>query len=133
MIKHPTQSLFSLVAVVMSVSFIQAESLHFDGSEGKPGNGKHIVLMAGDEEYRSEEACPMLAKILSKHHGFETTVLFSQDEEGNIDPNSQNNIPGTEAIKDADLLITGDEDLLVLKKYGKTRILKPSVFKREFL
>ena len=107
MIKHPTQSVFSLVAVVMSVSFIQAESLHFDGSEGKPGNGKHIVLMAGDEEYRSEEACPMLAKILSKHHGFETTVLFSQDEEGNIDPNSQNNIPGTEAIKDADLVITG--------------------------
>lgn len=33
----------------------------------------------------------------------------------------------------ADLLITGDEDLLVLKKYGKTRILKPAAFKKEFL
>ena len=32
-----------------------------------------------------------------------------------------------------DLLITGDEDLLVLKKHGKTRILKPAVFKKEFL
>lgn len=33
----------------------------------------------------------------------------------------------------ADLLITGDEDLLVLKKHGKTRILKPAAFKKEFL
>jgi uncharacterized protein len=33
----------------------------------------------------------------------------------------------------ADLLITGDADLLVLEKYGRTRIIKPAVFKREFL
>ena len=33
---------------------------------------------------------------------------------------------------DAHLLITGDADLLVLKKYGKTRILKPATFKKEF-
>ena len=33
----------------------------------------------------------------------------------------------------ADLLITGDADLLVLEKYGRTRILKPAVFKREYL
>jgi len=33
----------------------------------------------------------------------------------------------------ADILITGDEDLLVLKKYGKTRILKPAAFRKEFL
>lgn len=33
----------------------------------------------------------------------------------------------------ADFLITGDDDLLVLKKYGKTRILKPATFRKEFL
>ena len=33
----------------------------------------------------------------------------------------------------ADLLITGDEDLLVLKKHGKTRILRPVAFRKEFL
>jgi putative PIN family toxin of toxin-antitoxin system len=33
----------------------------------------------------------------------------------------------------ADLLITGDEDLLVLKKYGKARIVKPAAFRKEFL
>jgi hypothetical protein len=33
----------------------------------------------------------------------------------------------------ADFLITGDEDMLVLKKHGKTRILKPAAFRKEFL
>ena len=44
-----------------------------------PGNGKHIVFISGDEEYRSEEALPQLAKILAKHHGFRCTVLFAID------------------------------------------------------
>ena len=79
--------------------------LHFPGGEG-PGKGKKIVLIAGDEEYRSEEALPMLAKILSQKHGFDATVLFSVDpEKGYIDPNNQKNIPGTEALAGADLLI----------------------------
>lgn len=33
----------------------------------------------------------------------------------------------------ADFLITGDDDLLMMKLYGKTRILKPSAFRKEFL
>ncbi len=67
---------------------------------------KHIVLISGDEEYRSEESLPMLAKILSKHHNFQTTVLFAiNPETGDIDPNFQQNIPGLEALKTADLLI----------------------------
>ncbi|MEO8068623.1 MAG: putative toxin-antitoxin system toxin component, PIN family [Flavobacteriales bacterium] len=33
----------------------------------------------------------------------------------------------------ADFLITGDDDLLVLKKYGKTRIMKPGAFRKECL
>ena len=39
----------------------------------------NIVLVSGDEEYRSEEALPQLARILSKTHGFNCTVLFAQD------------------------------------------------------
>lgn len=71
-----------------------------------PGEGKHIVLVSGDEEYRSEEACPMLAKILSVHHGFNTTVLFAiNPETGFINPNIQTNIPGLEALETADLVI----------------------------
>jgi len=79
--------------------------LHLSGKEG-PGKGKKIVLIAGDEEYRSEEAMPMLGKILSQHHGFDCTVLFSIDPDtGIINPNNQNNIPGLEALDSADLMI----------------------------
>lgn len=79
--------------------------LHFKGTAG-PGSGKHIVLISGDEEYRSEEGLPMLAKILSTHHGFDCTVLFSiNPETGEIDPAHQTNIPGLDALDTADLMI----------------------------
>tara|TARA_B100001123_G_C15327878_1_gene1030169 strand:+ start:941 stop:2011 length:1071 start_codon:yes stop_codon:yes gene_type:complete len=82
--------------------------LVFEGASG-PGKGKHIVLVSGDEEYRSEEAMPQLAKILSMHHGFNCTVLFAQDpaRPGIVDSNHQTNIPNTVALDDADLMIIG--------------------------
>ncbi|GAA5221738.1 ThuA domain-containing protein [Membranihabitans marinus] len=74
--------------------------------EGKMSNGQHIVLLSGDEEYRSEESMPMLAKILTHTYGFKTTVLFAINEEtGEIDPNHQTNIPGMKALESADLVI----------------------------
>lgn len=77
----------------------------YEGYDG-PGTGKHIVLVSGDEEYRSEEALPQLGKILAVHHGFKCTVLFAIDPEtGYIDPNRGDNIPGLEALADADLMI----------------------------
>lgn len=77
----------------------------YDGGEG-PGKGKHIVLVSGDEEYRSEEALPMLARILSERHGFKTTVLFAiNPETGEIDPNYNSNIPGLAQLAEADLMI----------------------------
>jgi hypothetical protein len=76
----------------------------FEGQKG-PGRGKHIVLVSGDEEYRSEEALPQLARILSTHHGFRCTVLFAIDKDGTINPNRNDNIPGLEALDRADLMI----------------------------
>ena len=77
----------------------------YEAGDG-PGNGKYIVLVSGDEEYRSEEALPMLAKILAKHHGFKTTVLFALDPKtGEIDPENQTNIPGLEHLQQADLMV----------------------------
>lgn len=76
----------------------------------KPGtaNGKKIVLISGDEEYRSEESCPMLAKILSQKYGFDCVVLFAINPDGGyIDSNFQKNLPGTEALDSADLMIIG--------------------------
>ena len=67
----------------------------------------HIVLVAGDEEYRSEEVMPMLAKILSQKHGFKCTVLFSMGPDGAqyIDANNQEGLRGLETLDTADLLI----------------------------
>ena len=70
------------------------------------GKGKHIVLVSGDEEYRSEEAMPMLGKVLATHHGFRCTVLFAiNPETGEIDPNNQENIPGLHHLESADMLV----------------------------
>jgi len=79
--------------------------VEYGGFEG-PGKGKHIVFVTGDEEYRSEEAMPQLAKILAKHHGFTCTVLFAINKETwEIDPNTVDNIPGLEALENADLMV----------------------------
>jgi len=78
--------------------------VRYEGKEG-PGIGKHIVFVSGDEEYRSEESLPMMARILSQRHGFTCTVLFAiNPETGEIDPNTQTNIPGMEILQKADLL-----------------------------
>ena len=69
-----------------------------------PGAGKHIVFLSGDEEYRSEEALPMLAKILAVRHGFKCTVLFAIDPSNDtITPTIVTNIPGMAALDSADL------------------------------
>jgi len=77
----------------------------FEGKEG-PGKGKHIVFVVGDEEYRGEELMPQLAKILAVRHGFKCTVLFAINRQtGQIDPMTLDNIPGLEALADADLMV----------------------------
>lgn len=69
-------------------------------------NGKTVVLVSGDEEYRSEESLPMLAKILSQRHGFKTTVLFAIDKQtGVINPNETGNIARLDLLESADLMV----------------------------
>lgn len=97
-------------AFAASISTLSAGSgtgwVSYEGKEG-PGKGKHVVLLAGDEEYRSEESLPMLAKILSERHGFKTTVLFSVDGEGVIDPKAVTSLGKPETLDSADALILG--------------------------
>src|SRR6185436_118162 len=76
----------------------------YEGRNG-PGSGKHIVLLAGDHEYRSEESLPALARILAKHYGFKCSVFFTANPQtGFIDPESST-ISGLEALRTADLLV----------------------------
>ncbi|QEH38010.1 Trehalose utilization [Aquisphaera giovannonii] len=78
--------------------------LAIKGGDG-PGRGKHIVLVSGDEEYRSEEGLPQLAKILARRQGFDCTVLFAIGEDGTIKPTRTDHIPGLDALKEADLMV----------------------------
>src|SRR5512136_1838308 len=84
-----------------------ADAVVYQGKAG-PGQGKHIVFLAGDEEYRSEEGLPMLAKILAARHGFKCTVAFSLNPaDGTIDPLTLTNMPGMSALDSADLCVMG--------------------------
>jgi hypothetical protein len=104
------RNLLSLVALTISLFLTTDLSkaadpwVVYEGGDG-PGKGKSIVLISGDEEYRSEEALPQLGKILAKRHGFKCTVLFPIDKDGVIDPNTTDNIPGLKALRTADLMI----------------------------
>src|SRR3954452_14005708 len=99
-------TLGSLLALATAGAASAADPwLVVDGGDG-PGKGKHVVLVSGDEEYRSEETLPQMAKILAKHHGFKCTVLFAIDPNtGFISPPTNNNIPGLEALATADLMV----------------------------
>jgi len=99
--------------------------LTYEGNSDMPS----VVLISGDEEYRSEEALPQLAKILSTRHGFNCTVLFAQDPEqpGIINPNYSNNIPGLDKLQSADMMIVflrfralPDEQMQYIDDYLKT-------------
>jgi hypothetical protein len=96
-----------LVLCLMSTSTALAQNPHlvvYQGDQG-PGRGKHIVFLAGDHEYRSEESLPALARIMAKHYGFKCSVFFTTDPTtGFIDPGSSN-IAGLDALKTADLLV----------------------------
>jgi type 1 glutamine amidotransferase len=75
-------------------------------------NGEQIVFLAAGWEYRAEEGMTMLAKILAQKHGFACTVLFAINKEnGTIDPNTADNIPGIEQLDTADLLVVLGMDL----------------------
>ena len=96
---------FVLLIVLLS-STVEAEPLRYKGSPDLPGNGKHVVLISGDEEYRSEEVVVQLGRILAKRHGFDCTVLFAIDPvSGEINPLCQTNIPHLETLETADVMI----------------------------
>ena len=113
------RSLFCSIALTLSGGLVHAADseqwLTYPGGGG-PGKGKRIVLIAADQEYRSEQSMPRMAKILSTHHGFDCTVLFAVNDKGEVDPTmpvypekgkefKQHHIPGLEQLAKADLVI----------------------------
>ena len=90
--------------LVPFATFASAAPLVYEGTEG-PGKGKHIVFMAGDHEYRSEESLPAMARLLAKHQGFKCTVLFNIDQATGEIVAGNSNMPGMEALDSADLAV----------------------------
>lgn len=86
---------------VMSYVYASETHIHFDGKLGS----KHIVFLSGDEEYRSEEAMPMLAQMMNRHYGFECSVLFSLDDKGFVKPDNQGSLANPEVLNRADMIV----------------------------
>ena len=99
----------TFAALLASASFATAHAAEptwvtYEPKPG-PGKGKHLVFLTGDEEYRSEEGLPMLAKILSQRHGFKCTVLFALDPDGTINPENQRSLADSRALESADAIV----------------------------
>lgn len=124
-IRSPARAISALTGLLFTLSPCalahatpeQPQWLTYSGGEG-PGKGKRIVLIAAEQEYRSEQSMPMMAKILSTHHGFDCTVIFSVNGKGEVDPTlpvypekgketefKEHHIPGLDHLASADLVI----------------------------
>ena len=111
-----------LLTTAVAANAAQATSIVYEGKAG-PGFGKHIVFLASDHEYRAEEACPALARILAKRMGFKCTVVFGVDKDGFIEAGSSR-VSGLAALDSADLffiftrfLNLPDEEMAHLESY----------------
>lgn len=112
----------ALSSLVSNGSEIPTTIAQLTGQDGKP----HLVFVTGDEEYRSEETMPMLARILHRDHGFTVSVLFALTD-GVIDPNRTDNIEGLEILSKADMMIVNtrfrklpDEQLKHVTAFAET-------------
>jgi hypothetical protein len=94
----------ALTASLSTAAFAAQPADHLVFEPTEKANGKHIVLLSGDEEYRSEESMPVLGQILAAN-GFKATVLFSIDAEGKVDPTAGASLTHSEALDEADAIV----------------------------
>lgn len=111
-----------IACVSVTRETVRASSVD-QAAEKKP----HVVFVTGDEEYRSEESMPMLARILKHRYGFRVTVLYAVGEDGFINPMRTDNIPGLEVLDDADMMVMytrfrqlPDEQLQYIQRFAES-------------
>lgn len=94
-----------LLSLTLAAQAPTGPELVYAGDAG-PLRGTHVVFVAGDEEYRSEQSLPQLARILACRLGARCSVVLPIDPRtGAIDPAVTNNLPGLDALRTADLLV----------------------------
>ena len=92
---HPDRvELFGKLKARRDISFLQ-------GKKGKP----YVHIFAAEAEYGAFYSMPMLAEILNHHHGFNVSVSYSLDEEGNVDSRVRDGLRGFDLLEHADLVV----------------------------
>ncbi len=89
---------FSGLFLMLGIAAVSA----FDSPQktAPPKKKPLVVFVAGDHEYSGEQTLPLIAAELEKNYGVRTQVLKSFP-----DQNAEKNIPGLEALRDADLAV----------------------------
>jgi type 1 glutamine amidotransferase len=95
---------FLIVALVLLLAACTAEPKD-PAPASSPEDQPFIVFVTGDEEYRSEESMPMLARMLEREMGVRTRVCYALDSAGYVNPNINDNIVGLEALDSADMMV----------------------------
>ena len=85
MCRQLAREVLLVVGAVLLSAPVQAADpwVVYEGHDG-PGKGKHVVLISGDEEYRTEEGFPQLGKILAKHHGTVRSMVTLLHDNGEL-------------------------------------------------
>lgn len=92
-------TIFVLIAAVFSACNSTSQQPADEAEEADSGKPL-VVFVTGDHEYSSEATMPLLAAELEKNYGMRTVVLKAYP-----DQNAEENIPGLEALKEADLAV----------------------------
>ena len=90
------KSFLTVTTTTLAILFLSTVFASAQSGSKKPV----VVFVTGDHEYSSEATMPLLAKELEQHYGMQVKVLKSDP-----DHNAEENIPGLEALKDADLAV----------------------------
>ena len=94
--KRPVPFLAFLLAAFSVFFQISVNAQSVRSNDKKP----LVVFVTGDHEYSGEETLPIIAAELEKNYGMKTIVLKAYP-----DHNSEKNIPGLEALEQADLAV----------------------------
>jgi type 1 glutamine amidotransferase len=94
-ISNSIQRTFIILGLLLLVGFGYSQTTEKSSSK-KP----YIVFVTGDHEYSGESTLPKIAAELEKNYGFRTKVLKAFPNH-----NSEENIPGLEALKEADIAV----------------------------
>lgn len=94
-----------LAFLILIASCAEKKSKKLTPADTKVDTPLHIVFVSGDEEYRSEESMPMLARLTKRELNTKVTVCYALDSTGIINPNNTDHISNLEALETADLMV----------------------------